>query len=95
MARDAIVRFALLLSAWLLLAPPDVYRDGASRMDDDQPLWTWKRLGSFPDAPACRRFRDERVVAAQGDAEWAFWSKAQCFIAERADGGRLTPDEKP
>ena len=94
MTHGALVRFPLVLVTWLLLAPPDVYLDGASRMDDQQPLWTWKRLGSFADAAACRRFREERVTASHDDVDWAFWSKAECLTAERAEGGRLTPDEE-
>jgi hypothetical protein len=88
------MRYAVLaLAAWVLLAPPDRYRDGASRSDDRAPLWTWTRLGAFADAPSCRRFRDDRVAGARDDVAWAYWSLARCLPAERANGGRLTPDE--
>jgi hypothetical protein len=80
-------------AGWLLVAPPNLYRDGGARMDDRAPLWEWQRLAAFDDVVDCRRFRDERIAAAPSDEEWATWSMARCVSAERAEGARLEPGE--
>ena len=79
--------------AWLLIAPPFVHLDGGIRMDDDAPLWLWRRLAGFEDEPACRTYRDDRVVGAANDEEWAVWSMARCETRQRANGPRLVPGE--
>ena len=81
-----------VLAAWVLIGPPEIYDAGMPRRDDRQPLAAWDRLGTFDDATACRRFRDDRVVATYGrdDSAWALWSLAQCFTAQRAAGGPLS-----
>jgi hypothetical protein len=78
---------------WLLVAPPNLYRDGGARMDDRAPLWKWQRLAAFDDVVECRRFRDARIADAPSDEEWAMWSMSRCMTAERAEGGRLAPGE--
>jgi hypothetical protein len=93
-ARAPAVRAPVDVAApWLLIAPPYYYRDGGARMADRAPLWDWVRLGGFPDAVACRDYRDDRIAHASGDEEWAVFSKSRCETAERAAGARLTPDE--
>ena len=88
-----LVQLLTLLVAWLLIVPPALHCDGAPRMDDRQPLWMWERRGEFADVAACRRHRDDRIVGARDDVEWAYWSLARCFTAERASGGALTWSE--
>jgi hypothetical protein len=78
---------------WLLIAPPNYYRDGGARMDDRAPLWDWARLAGFADGDACSHYRDDRIAHASGDEEWSMWSKSRCETAARAAGARLTPDE--
>jgi hypothetical protein len=80
---------------WLLIAPPNYYRDGAARMAERAPLWDWTRLGSFADEADCRAYRDDRIATSRGDdEEWAMWSLSRCETDVRAAGPRLTPDEE-
>jgi len=86
-------RAARLVVGWLLIAPPDVWQDGAVRRDEHRPLWTWQRLGAFPELADCRRARDARIARAQTDDERAAFEMARCVDAERAEVGRLRPGE--
>src|SRR5262245_47922034 len=38
-------------SDWVLVAPPNHYRDGAIRLDDHAPLWEWRRLATLREEP--------------------------------------------
>jgi len=76
---------------WLLVAPPEVYEDGAVRMDDDAPLPLWRRLAEFDDAAACQVFRDAQVRNAPNDEQWALWSKSRCLCGP-GDAARCGPD---
>jgi hypothetical protein len=80
-------------AGWLLIAPPNINRDGIVRREEDTPLWKWERLGRFTDEAECRRFREARILDAPSDETWATWSLARCATADRARGGRLRPDE--
>jgi hypothetical protein len=78
---------------WLLIVPPERHQSGAIRMDDQAPLWEWRRLAGFLDEVECRRFRDDHIVAARSDEEWAMWSLSRCETAERAEQGALLSGE--
>src|SRR5689334_16567782 len=94
-----------LTVAWLLITPPyggprssawqGVGCDDPGHMNPCAPFTWWKKLGSFPDAAACRAGRDAGIVAAAHDDETlASWQLSRCFSDERIrDDPLLLPGE--
>jgi hypothetical protein len=96
-------RSSLALLAWVLLTPPygatpqDAWLctscGDPGHLNDGAPLTRWRRLGTYPDADACRSARDVHIDQARNDEEWSDMQLSRCFPEERVGKGRLRPGE--